>query len=75
MSGDDDLFVENDNQENQSSSNENSEGEVSLASHETNQNGSNENSCKISQPGGKTANGKKKRNSEKKSYETDTEKE
>ena len=41
-SGNDDLFDDTDNQENQSSSNEHSEGEVSLASLETNQNKSNQ---------------------------------
>ena len=61
LSGEDDLFDETNNQENQNLSNENSEGKVSLASLETNRNKSNQNSCKINyqKPGGKTTNEEK----------------
>ena len=47
LSGDDDLFDKTDNKKNQSKSNENSEGEISLASRETNRNKLNQNFCKI----------------------------
>ena len=43
LSGDDDLLDETDDQENQNSSNEISEGEVSLVSLETNRKKSNQN--------------------------------
>ena len=63
LSGDDDLFDETDNQENQSSLNENSEGKVLLASLKTNRNKVNQNSCKINHRklGGKTTDEKKKK--------------